>query len=104
MQRGLILHDIVRGLIARQDEVAKIVAAETGKGYQAGYGETGGAIQCGYCTPGMILAAKALLDENPNPTEAEIRHYLQGNLCRCTGYEPIIDAILAAAQGGRRSA
>ena len=56
-----------------------------------------GAIQCGFCTPGMILSAKALLDRNPDPTEAEIREALIGNLCRCTGYVQIIDAIQDAA-------
>lgn len=56
-----------------------------------------GAIQCGFCTPGMIMSAKALLDENPNPTEEEIRHALAGNLCRCTGYIQIFRAIEAAA-------
>ncbi|MCI1305507.1 MAG: (2Fe-2S)-binding protein [Lachnospiraceae bacterium] len=54
------------------------------------------AIQCGYCTPGFILAAKALLDENPDATEDEIREALHGNLCRCTGYKKIIEAIEAA--------
>ncbi len=53
------------------------------------------AIQCGYCTPGMILTAKALLDENPDPTEQEVREALAGNLCRCTGYVKIVEAILA---------
>jgi len=53
------------------------------------------AVQCGYCTPGMILAAKALLDENPNPTEEEVKEGLDGNLCRCTGYIKIIEAVLA---------
>ena len=57
-----------------------------------------GAIQCGYCTPGMILSAKAFLDENPNPTEEEARRAISGNLCRCTGYIKIIDAILEAAK------
>jgi aerobic carbon-monoxide dehydrogenase small subunit len=57
-----------------------------------------GAIQCGFCTPGMILAAKVLLDENPNPTREEVKEYLAGNLCRCTGYIKIIDAVLAAAK------
>ena len=56
------------------------------------------AIQCGFCTPGMILTAVALLNENSNPTEAQIRHYLQGNLCRCTGYSKIVQAIQAAAR------
>ncbi len=54
------------------------------------------AVQCGYCTPGMILAAKALLDENSNPTEEEVKEWLSGNLCRCTGYTKIIEAVLAA--------
>jgi carbon-monoxide dehydrogenase small subunit len=54
------------------------------------------AIQCGFCTPGMILAAKALFDENPNPTEEEVRKALPGNLCRCTGYVKIVEAVLAA--------
>jgi len=52
-----------------------------------------GAVQCGFCTPGMILTATALLKENPNPTEDEIRDYMRGNLCRCTGYNQIITAI-----------
>jgi len=59
-----------------------------------------GAIQCGFCTPGMILIAKALLDRNPNPTEQEIREAISGNLCRCTGYVKIIEAIRAVAQEG----
>ena len=57
-----------------------------------------GAIQCGFCTPGMVLSAKVLLDNNPNPTEQEVRVALSGNLCRCTGYVKIVDAVLAAAQ------
>jgi carbon-monoxide dehydrogenase small subunit len=56
-----------------------------------------GAIQCGYCTPGMILAARSLLDENPHPTEEEVRRAISGNLCRCTGYVKIVDAILSVA-------
>ncbi len=56
-----------------------------------------GAVQCGFCTPGMVLSAKALLDQNPNPTEQEIRSALSGNLCRCTGYQKIVEAVSAAA-------
>jgi carbon-monoxide dehydrogenase small subunit len=59
------------------------------------------AIQCGFCTPGMILTAKSLLDETPNPTEAEVRQALSGNLCRCTGYAKIIRAVLDAS--GKKS-
>jgi len=60
------------------------------------------AIQCGYCTPGMILTAKALLDGNPDPTEHEVREALAGNICRCTGYVKIVDAVLAAAEVMRK--
>ena len=55
------------------------------------------ALQCGYCTPGMVLAAVSFLEENPKPTEHEVRHALEGNLCRCTGYHNIVKAVLAAA-------
>ncbi len=55
------------------------------------------ALQCGYCTSGMVMAAVSLLAENPHPTEGEIRHALEGNLCRCTGYQNIVDAIAAVA-------
>ena len=58
---------------------------------------THGGFQCGICTPGQILAAKALLDSNPRPTRAEIQHWMMGNLCRCTGYYKIIESIAAAA-------
>jgi aerobic-type carbon monoxide dehydrogenase small subunit (CoxS/CutS family) len=57
------------------------------------------ALQCGYCTPGMLMSAKHLLDNNPEPTEGEIRRAIQGNICRCTGYVNIVDAIAAAARG-----
>jgi len=57
-----------------------------------------GAVQCGYCIPGMILSAKAYLDDHPRPTEAQVREALAGNLCRCTGYQKIVDAVLAAAR------
>lgn len=56
------------------------------------------ALQCGFCTPGFIVAAKALLDQNPNPSETEIRQWLAGNLCRCTGYDRIVRAVMDAAQ------
>jgi aerobic carbon-monoxide dehydrogenase small subunit len=56
-------------------------------------------LQCGYCTPGMIMAAAGLLADNPNPTESEVRHALEGNLCRCTGYHNIVKAVLDAAKG-----
>ena len=55
------------------------------------------ALQCGICTPGFLVAAKALLEENPNPTETEARYYLAGNLCRCTGYDKIIRAVMTTA-------
>ena len=61
-----------------------------------------GAIQCGFCTPGMILSVKALIDENPNPTREDVVTWIAGNLCRCTGYAKIIDAALLAAQKMRR--
>ncbi|MBU3259934.1 (2Fe-2S)-binding protein [Roseovarius sp. PS-C2] len=54
-------------------------------------------LQCGFCTPGMVMSAKALLAENPTPTEAEVRDYLEGNICRCTGYHNIVKAIMAAS-------
>jgi len=55
------------------------------------------ALQCGFCTPGILVASKALLDSNPNPTEEEVRYWLAGNLCRCTGYDKIIRAVMDAA-------
>jgi aerobic-type carbon monoxide dehydrogenase small subunit (CoxS/CutS family) len=57
-----------------------------------------GGIQCGFCTPGMVLSAKALLDENPRPTPIEVRKAVSGNLCRCTGYQQIVDAVMAASE------
>jgi carbon-monoxide dehydrogenase small subunit len=65
---------------------------------QRAFHETG-AVQCGFCTPGMLLAAKALLDVNPHPSELEIRRALSGNICRCTGYVKIVEAVVRAADG-----
>ena len=67
-------------------------------GILAGAFAEAGAVQCGYCTPGMLMAAEALLRKNPRPTEAEIRAAISGNLCRCTGYNMIVQAIQAAAR------
>ena len=61
------------------------------------------ALQCGICTPGFLVAAKALLDRNPNPTETEVRYWLAGNLCRCTGYDKIVRAVMDAAAEMRRA-
>ncbi|MCL4142750.1 UNVERIFIED_CONTAM: hypothetical protein GTU68_004504, partial [Idotea baltica] len=58
-------------------------------------------LQCGYCTPGMVMAATSLLDENPNPTEDEVREGLEGNLCRCTGYHNIVKSVMQAAGGAQ---
>jgi carbon-monoxide dehydrogenase small subunit len=56
------------------------------------------ALQCGFCTPGMVMSAKALLEHDPHPTRADVVHWLEGSICRCTGYEPIVDAVLDAAE------
>ena len=56
------------------------------------------ALQCGFCTPGMVMTAKALLEHDPDPTRADVIHWLEGSICRCTGYEPIVDAVLDAAR------
>lgn len=59
------------------------------------------ALQCGFCTPGMVMASVSILDENPEPTEAEVREGLEGNLCRCTGYQNIVSAVLSASGGSK---
>jgi carbon-monoxide dehydrogenase small subunit len=61
-----------------------------------------GGIQCGFCTPGMVMSAKAFLDEHPKPTEAEVRKAISGNLCRCTGYQQIVDSIMAGSEMMKR--
>jgi len=76
--------------------VAGLGTAEQPHPLQAAFADAG-AIQCGYCSPGLIIAAKALLDVNPHPAEQEIREAIEGNLCRCTGYGQIIEAIKVAA-------
>lgn len=90
-------------VLAGQADEATIVTA-TGLGtitnphpIQVAFADLG-AIQCGYCTPGFVIAAKALLDQNPHPTELETREAISGNLCRCTGYGQIVEAIQAAAK------
>jgi aerobic carbon-monoxide dehydrogenase small subunit len=60
------------------------------------------ALQCGFCTPGMVMTAKALLEQNPAPSRDEVVHWLEGSICRCTGYEPIVDAVLDAAEAMAR--
>jgi carbon-monoxide dehydrogenase small subunit len=67
---------------------------------QKGFWEEHG-LQCGFCTPGMIMASKQLLERNPHPTEEEIRHAIEGNLCRCTGYQHIVNAVRSAAGEGK---
>jgi carbon-monoxide dehydrogenase small subunit len=90
---------LIFGLEANGREVVTIEGLATGDTLhplQNAFAEYGG-VQCGFCTPGMILAAKALLDSNPHPTEADIRRGISGNLCRCTGYVKIVEAIQAVA-------
>lgn len=91
---------LVLAIDARDKEILTIEGlAQDGKLHplQDAFIQKGG-IQCGYCTPGMIMMAKALLDENPHPTEAQVRMAISGNLCRCTGYVKIVEAILSASE------
>lgn len=97
-------------VLAWQADGAEIVTAaglgtaENPHPLQEALADSGG-VQCGFCTPGIVVAAKALLDRNPHPTEEEIREVLAGNLCRCTGYTQIIEGIRMAAErmaGGER--
>ncbi|NYT67152.1 (2Fe-2S)-binding protein [Pusillimonas noertemannii] len=95
-------------LLAVQVDAASITTIEgLGSGdtlhpLQRSFAECGG-LQCGYCTPGMIMTAKSLLEENPSPTEEEVREGLGANLCRCTGYNGIVDAVLHASEVMRGS-
>lgn len=90
-------------VLARQADGAEIVTAagigapENLHPLQEAFMDYGG-IQCGFCTPGLIISAKALLDQNPRPTRQDVKVALSGNFCRCTGYEQVIEAVLAAAE------
>jgi carbon-monoxide dehydrogenase small subunit len=97
---------LIFGLEANGRKVLTIEGLATSEALhpvQQAFADFGG-VQCGFCTPGMILAATALLESNPNPTEEEIRWGIAGNLCRCTGYVKIVEAIQAAARGTRTTA
>ncbi|MBN1848896.1 MAG: (2Fe-2S)-binding protein [Deltaproteobacteria bacterium] len=92
---------IVLAMEAHEREVVTIEGLETDEGLhpiQRAFVEKG-AIQCGFCSPGMILSAKGLLDQHPNPDEQDIRKAISGNLCRCTGYQKIVEAIQSVATG-----
>ena len=95
-------------LLAAQADGAEIITIEglakngTLHPVQEGFWEEHG-LQCGFCTPGMILAGAALLEASPNPSEQEIRHAIAGNLCRCTGYQHIVNSIQSAAKKMKRS-
>ena len=93
---------LVLAVQANGREIQTIEGLETEEGLhpiQRSFVEKG-AIQCGFCSPGMILSAKNLLEKNPRPTEAEVRMAISGNLCRCTGYQKIVEAILGATEEG----
>lgn len=90
----------VLALDAQDKEILTIEGLSEGENLhplQVAFVQNGG-IQCGFCTPGMIMSAKALLDENPAPTADEVRKAISGNLCRCTGYQQIVDSVIAAAK------
>jgi len=96
----LVCSCLVLGVEVEGAEVGTIEGVSTGDGLhviQEKFLEHA-ALQCGICTPGLIVSAKALLEENPNPTEEEARYYLAGHLCRCTGYDKIIRAVMDSAE------
>jgi len=88
---------------ARIDTIEGMAAGDTLHPLQKKFIELA-ALQCGICTPGFLVASKALLEKNPNPTETEVRYWLAGNLCRCTGYDKIVTAVLEAAAEMREGA
>jgi len=103
----LVNHEIVNSCLyvlanAAGKEIVTIDEFSKTKRYEAlkAAFEDQGAVQCGFCTPGMIIAAESLLNKNPHPTEQEIKIGLSGNLCRCTGYNMIVSAVLKAAETG----
>jgi aerobic carbon-monoxide dehydrogenase small subunit len=93
---------LAESVAGRRVETAAGLAAGTLHPLQEAFMENFAA-QCGYCTPGMLVSAKALLDRNPAPTREDVVEAISGNICRCTGYEPIIEAVLAAARGKGRA-
>ena len=96
----LVCSCLVLGVEVEGAEVGTIEGVSTGDGLhviQEKFLEHA-ALQCGICTPGLVVSTKALLEENPNPTEEEVRYYLAGNLCRCTGYDKIIRAVMDSAE------
>lgn len=98
-----VLSCLVLGVACHGREVTTVEGLATGNrlhSLQEAFADLGAA-QCGYCTPGILVTAKALLDRNPSPTQEEIREALSGNLCRCTGYQQIVEAVAAAAQAER---
>jgi aerobic carbon-monoxide dehydrogenase small subunit len=89
------------GILAQDTEVQTIEAGKALDAVQEAFIETS-AFQCGFCTPGFVMASLALLRDNPSPDEAEVREELSGNICRCSGYQTIVEGVLLAAERGRR--
>ena len=106
---GMAVNSCLFPVMEIEDKVVRTIEGLLGEGnelhpLQRSFLENAG-VQCGFCTPGMIMSAKALLDENPRPTEEEIRHAIAGNICRCTGYVQIVRSIKQASEtvsGGER--